>query len=189
MLREYRTLLPLVKDYRKEYVLGIFCLVVTSGGQILIPQFVRRAIDTLTTPGFSLSALVAPLLTMVALALLISVARYGWRYYIHGASRRIEARLRSRLFAHLLTLSGNFYREQQSGDLMARATNDMQAIRMAAGMALVAAIDGVFMTLAILWILFQQNARIAALTILPLPLVTLLILGLERIEALMKSRL
>ncbi len=181
MLKEYRTLLPLVKQYRGHYVAGVLCLVVTSGGQILIPQFVRQGIDIVTQPGFSLSELVPPLLMMIGVAVVISIARYGWRYFIHGASRRIEAKLRQRLFSHLLTLSGSFYRERQSGDLMARATNDMQAIRMASGMALVAAIDGVFMTLAILWILFQQNPRIAALTILPLPLVTVLILSAGRI--------
>ena len=181
MLKEYRTLLPLVKQFRGHYLAGVLCLVVTSGGQILIPQFVRQGIDIVTQTGFSLSALVPPLLWMIGVSLVISVARYGWRYFIHGASRRIEAKLRYRLFSHLLTLSGNFYRERQSGDLMARATNDMQAIRMASGMALVAAIDGVFMTLAILWILFQQNPRIAALTIIPLPLVTVLILSAGRI--------
>lgn len=181
MLKEYRTLLPLVKQYRGHYIAGVLCLVVTSGGQILIPQFVRQGIDIVTQTGFTLSALLPPLLWMIGVSLVISIARYGWRYFIHGASRRIEAKLRHRLFSHLLTLSGNFYRERQSGDLMARATNDMQAIRMASGMALVAAIDGVFMTLAILWILFQQNPRIAALTIIPLPLVTVLILSAGRI--------
>lgn len=181
MLKEYRTLLPLVKQYRGHYLAGVLCLIVTSGGQILIPQFVRQGIDIVTQTGFSLSELVRPLLLMIGVAVVISVARYGWRYFIHGASRRIEAKLRGRLFSHLLTLSGSFYRERQSGDLMARATNDMQAIRMASGIALVAAIDGVFMTIAILWILFQQNPRIAALTILPLPLVTVLILSAGRI--------
>lgn len=181
MLKEYRTLLPLVKQYRGHYLAGVLCLIVTSGGQILIPQFVRQGIDIVTQTGFSLSELVRPLLFMIGVAVVISVARYGWRYFIHGASRRIEAQLRGRLFSHLLILSGSFYRERQSGDLMARATNDMQAIRMASGMALVAAIDGVFMTIAILWILFQQNPRIAALTILPLPLVTVLILSAGRI--------
>jgi ATP-binding cassette, subfamily B, multidrug efflux pump len=181
MLKEYRTLLPLVKQYRGHYFAGVLCLVVTSGGQILIPQFVRQGIDIVTQRGFTLSQLVPPLLMMIGVAVVISIARFGWRYFIHGASRRIEAKLRRRLFSHLLTLSGSFYRERQSGDLMARATNDMQAIRMASGMALVAAIDGVFMTLAILWILFQQNPRIAALTILPLPLVTVLILSAGRI--------
>ncbi len=181
MLKEYRTLLPLVKQYRGHYVAGVLCLVVTSGGQILIPQFVRRAIDTVTTSGFVLSNLVEPLVMMIGVAVVISVARFGWRYFIHGASRRIEAQLRRRLFSHLLTMSRSFYQDRSSGDLMARATNDMQAIRMASGMALVAAIDGIFMTMAILWILFQQNARIAALTILPLPFVTVLILSAGRI--------
>lgn len=172
MLKEYRTLLPYVKQYRRHYLFGVLCLIVTSGGQLFIPRFLGRAVDIIVQGAFDTEEIAGLMGTMLVVSMAIAGGRLGWRYFIHGASRRIEMHLRDRLFSHLLTLSRTFYDRSKTGDLMARATNDMNAIRMAAGMALVAFIDGVFMTLAILVILFSQNARLAALIIIPLPLIT-----------------
>ena len=176
MLHEFRTLLEYVRKYRRHYVFGILCLMVTSGGQIVIPQFIRIAIDTIVAGDFLLRDIGRYMLYLVGVAVIIALSRFGWRFFLHGASRRIEKELRERLFNHLLTLSSAFFRERTTGDLMARSTNDLQAIRMAAGMALVAMVDAVFMTIAILAILFTQTPRLAALVIIPLPLVTIAIL-------------
>jgi ATP-binding cassette subfamily B protein len=172
VLKEYKTLLPYLKKYRWAYVFGVISLVVTSGGQLFIPQFLGRAVDIIVEGSFERSEIAGLMGTMIAVSLAIALGRLGWRYFIHGSSRRIEMHLRDKLFSHLLRLSSTFYSRSKTGDLMARATNDMNAIRMAVGMALVAFIDGVFMTLAILIILFSQNARLAALIIIPLPLIT-----------------
>lgn len=113
------------------------------------------------------------LLLMIGVAILVALGRLGWRYYIHGSSRRIEAELREKIYHHLLLLPSSYFDEMKTGDLMARATNDLNAIRMAVGMALVAFIDGMFMSIAILAILFSQNARLAFFTVMPLPFITL----------------
>jgi ATP-binding cassette subfamily B protein len=176
MLHEFRTLLAYVRKYKWHYILGVLCLLVTSGGQIVIPQFIRVAIDTIVAGDFLLTTVGRYMLYLIGVALLIAIARFGWRFFLHGASRRIEMELRGRLFNHLMTLSANFFRRRTTGDLMARSTNDMQAIRMAAGMALVAMVDAVFMSIAILAILFTRTPRLAALVIIPLPLVTVAIL-------------
>ena len=181
MLKEFRTLLPYIKQYRRNYIFGLLSLVTTSGAQLLIPQFIRQAIDTIRAGAFELQAILILVLQMVGVGLVIALGRLGWRFFIHGASRRIEAHLRSRLFKQLLIMSPKFYGERKTGDLMAIATNDMQAIRMASGMAFVAFTDGVFMTIAILIILFSQNARLAALVIIPLPFITALIVFLGRL--------
>ncbi|MFO7781938.1 MAG: ABC transporter ATP-binding protein [Spirochaetia bacterium] len=156
-------------------------LVVTSGGQLFIPQLIRRAIDTMTVTGFSLSTVGRYMLMLVALAAVIAAARFGWRYFLHGASRRIEAELREQLFGNLLNLSASYYRETTTGDLMARATNDLKNVRMAAGMGLVAFVDGIFMTLAILIILFSRHPRLTLIVVLPLPFVTVAILFAGRL--------
>lgn len=181
MLGEYRTLLPFVRKYRWYYLFGVLTLVVTSGGQLFIPQLIRRAIDTMTVTGFSLSVVGRFMLMLAGLALVIAVARFGWRYFLHGASRRIEAELRTRLFGNLLHLSADYYREMTTGDLMARATNDLKNVRMAAGMGLVTFVDGIFMTLAILVILFSRHPQLTAIVILPLPFVTVAILFAGRL--------
>lgn len=174
MLREFRPLLPYLKKYRWYYLLGLVALIITSGGQLLIPQFVRQVIDTLTSDA---SDSVYPIiLRMILVAVVIALSRVGWRFGIHGASRRIEAGIRRELYNHLTILSEDFFNRNKTGDLMARATNDLRAIRMASGMALVAFVDGLFMTVAILIILISQNARLALFTIIPLPFITAIIL-------------
>ncbi len=173
MIREFRTLIPLIRQHRWAYLAGVVSLLLTSGAQLAIPQFIRAAVDTFIAGDSFFPRITWLLAAMVGVAILVAVGRLGWRYFIHGASRRIEAELRGQIYNHLLTLPRSYFDEVKTGDLMARATNDLNAIRMAVGMALVAFIDGLFMSVAILSILFTQNARLALFTVLPLPLITL----------------
>ena len=172
MLREFRTLLPYLRRYWPRYLAGLFFLLLADAGQLYLPQLVRRAVDLVASGGFSLAGLVPPVLLAIATAGLIALGRFFWRFFINGSSRRIENELRERLFAHLQALSTTFYGKSKTGDLMAHMTNDMNAIRMATGMAFVSFVDGFFMTLAILVILLAQNPRLALLSISPLPVLT-----------------
>lgn len=172
MLKELKTLLPYMRKYWFSYLAGLLVLVITDGGQLYIPQLIRRAIDSIASGRYELQGIFFLILQMVALALLIAAARFAWRYFIHGASRRIEGEIRGKLFDHLQTLSSTFYGRAKTGDLMARFSNDMRAIRMASGMALVAFVDGLFMTVAILAVLFSQNPRLALYSVIPLPIIT-----------------
>jgi len=175
MLKEFKTLLPYFTQHRWRYTLGILCLVVVDAAQLLLPQFLRRAIDSIASGG-GLNVIVLIGLSMVGTSAAIAAGRFMWRYFIHGASRRIETALRDRLFARLMTLPTSWFQSTSAGDIMARATNDMQAIRMATGMAFVSFIDGAFMSIAILAVMFAQNPGTTLLTIAPLPLITVLII-------------
>jgi ATP-binding cassette subfamily B protein len=176
MLRELGTLLPYFRKYKFRYLTGFLFLLAASGGQMAIPLILRDAVDIMTAGAFSAGDIAVLFRRLLLLALCISIARFGWRYFIHGSSRRIETELRSRLFRHLLGLHTGFFAKQKTGELMARATNDMYAVRMASGMALVALIDGIFMTFAILVILFRQASRLTLYVVMPLPLITILII-------------
>ncbi len=174
MLREFRTLLPYLKKYRLKYLLGLLCLVTVDAAQLAIPQFVRRAVDELSlgrTAGIPVLAFY-----IVGVAAVVAGGRFLWRYFLHGSARRIEVELRDRLFDHFMVLPAAFYQRNKIGDLMARSTNDLQAIRMASSMGLVTFIDGVFMSAAILVIMTARNPRITLYTILPLIPITVLIL-------------
>ncbi|MDR0456038.1 MAG: ATP-binding cassette domain-containing protein, partial [Treponema sp.] len=176
LLSQYRSLLPYLAPYFRRYLWGLMCLIIVDAAQIAIPQFIRQAIDLVSSGAFAWKSIIFLCIWMTALMALISLGRFLWRYFIHGSSRRIETAMQDRLFGHLQTLSWDFYQRNKIGDLMARSTNDLNAVRMAIGMGLVALVDFVVMTTAILIIIFVQDARSALFSVIPLPLVTVLIL-------------
>jgi ATP-binding cassette subfamily B protein len=144
--------------------------------QMVIPQFIRRAVDVISSGNFTFKDVLIPAVWMTAVMGVIALGRFLWRYFIHGASRRIETELREQLFGHLLILSYDFYQNHKIGDLMSRGTNDLNAVRESIGMGLVALIDGTVMAVSILVIIFAQDFRTAGLAVIPLPLITLIIL-------------
>jgi len=173
VLKEFRTLIPYLRKRIPQYLAGLFFLLITNGGQLYLPQLLRRAIDTIASGSFTLNDMLPIVLLMMGIAVLIAIGRYFWRYFLGGASRRIEAELRERLFVHLQALSSTFYGKVKTGDLMARMTNDMRAVRQASGFALVSFVDGFFMTIAILIIMLSRNPRLTLLAISPLPVITI----------------
>ncbi len=148
----------------------------TDAGQLYIPQFIKQAVNTISEGNPDRNDILWLMLQMVLVAFVISAGRFFWRFFIHGASRRIETKLRERIFQHLLLLSSSFYGRNKTGDLMARMTNDMKAVRMASGMAFVAFTDGLFMAVAILLILIINYTKLALITIIPFPFITLIVL-------------
>jgi ATP-binding cassette subfamily B protein len=181
-LGEYKTILPYLARYRVRYALGFLCLLAVDAAQMLIPQFTRQAVDLISNagaagaPGGTAARIFRLCVAMSVSMLLISAGRFLWRYFIHGSSRRIETELRGRIFDHLLALSYDFYQKNKIGDLMARSTNDLGAVRNAIGMGLVALVDGTVLSAAIMVIIFVQDAGTAIFAIIPLLPITALIL-------------
>jgi len=173
VLKEFKTLIPYIRKRIPQYVAGLLFLLITNGGQLYLPQLLRRAIDTIASGSFTLNDMLPIVLLMVGIAVVIAIGRYFWRFFLGGASRRIEAELRERLFVHLQALSSTFYGKVKTGDLMARMTNDMRAVRQASGFALVSFVDGFFMTIAILIIMLSRDPRLTLLSISPLPVITI----------------
>ena len=175
-LNEYKTLIPYVSRFRIRYVFGIICLVIVDAAQIAIPQFIRRAVDLISSGNFQWQRIITLSLYMTGVMAVVAGGRFLWRFFINGSSRRIEARLREDLYRHLQKLSWDFYQKNKIGDLMARSISDLEAVRMSIGMGVVALFDFVFMSTSILIIIFVQDARSALFSIIPLPLVSALIL-------------
>jgi ATP-binding cassette subfamily B multidrug efflux pump len=94
LLKEYRTLFRYMKPYRWWYIAGVVSLVITNGFQLLIPQFIRQVIDTLTQPEFTLAGIGRIALLMLATAAAVGIGRLGWRYFLGTTARRIEAEIR-----------------------------------------------------------------------------------------------
>lgn len=177
MIRTFTSLGPYLKRYAGFYLVGLVCLLITNTGQLIIPQWLKTAVNNLAEGSHDQGFIVGVALGMVGTAVVVALGRVGWRFFLAGASRRIEAELRQALVDHLLTLPPSFYARQRTGDLMARATNDLDAVRNSIGMALVAFTDAVFLSGSILVILFVQNPILGLLIVSPLPVITVLILA------------
>jgi len=172
------TSFPLIREfllrYRWRYIAGLLSLLAVNTLQLITPQVMRRFVDELPTGRLTSGAIWLYGGIIVALAALIAAGRYLWRIYVMGTARLLEYTLRNRLYAHLQTLSPRYFIEHKIGDLMAHATNDINAVRMAMGPGLVMATDAIFMTTAILIILLRTtDPRLTLLALAPLPFLAL----------------
>src|SRR5690606_28294147 len=113
--------------------------------QLLVPQIIRNFTDNLKDGLLDPSGIIKYAFLIILTGLLIAVGRFFWRIYILGTSRELEYYLRKKLFNHLLTLSPNYFNTHKTGDLMAHATNDVNAVRMAIGQGTIMIVDSAFM--------------------------------------------
>jgi len=161
--------------HKKALLGGVIALIGVDGLQLLVPQIFRKLIDALAR-GTADSTLVWRMgFSIVAIALGMAFFRFFWRIFIVGASRRLERDLRAEFYSHLQKLPAQYYDKTKVGDLMAHATNDINAVRMAAGMATIASFDALFMSVASVIMLLLIDWRLTLITMIPLPFITLLV--------------
>jgi ATP-binding cassette subfamily B protein len=130
-----RPLLPYLKRYRWGFVAGAVCVVLSNGAQAGLPMVIGNAAQSLES-GVNQHKLLIFALEVLALASVRSVSLFLTRWVVIGISRDIEFDLRNDLFAHLETLSYSYYQGMRTGDIMARMTNDLNAVRMLLGPAI-----------------------------------------------------
>ena len=132
--RALRRLLPYYRPYRKEMVLGLALTVLSYGFSSAGPWFLRAAVDDLGARR-PLSAIWLLIAAMLGVALIAGALRYWMRQLLNGVSRWIEYDVRNALFVKLASLDAAYFARTRTGELMARLTNDLSAVRMAAGPA------------------------------------------------------
>src|SRR3954449_787826 len=172
-MRELRSLLPYLKSYRWPYLTGLALVVVSNFFATLGPRFLQHGIDALRTAG-QFHAMQTAVLLLLAVALVGGVARYGMRELLNSGSRRVETDLRDQLYLHLQRMSAEFYDRYPTGDVMARTTNDLLAVRMVAGPALMYLVDTTLRALLIAPFMLAISPRLTVLALIPmlgLPLV------------------
>lgn len=166
------SLIPYLLQYKWHYILGIIVLMLVDLASLYVPQFTGEIIDGLTKGSFGFEGVKPILVKILCAGLIMMAGRFGWRYFIIGASRGIEYKMRNDLFAHLETLSARFFNSHKTGDLMAHFTNDLQAVRMAVGMAVITTFDAVVMTIMVLVkMIVYVDFRLTVLAFIPLILV------------------
>ena len=132
MWKSLATLRPYLWRYRSGLALGIGSLVAKDAFAVALPLVIGQGVDSLTH-GFDLRVVLQFAGVLIALSLVKGVFQYWMRVIIIGISRDIEYDLRNDLFARLVTLSQDFYGRYRTGDIMARSTNDLNAVRMMLG--------------------------------------------------------
>ena len=166
-----------IKSYFKENLpriaIGLTSLIIVDVLQLFIPRIVKWVVDGLTALQIDLRQLLLYAIYMAIIAVLIGAFRYVWRRCLLGTSRRIEEGLRNRLFAHIQTLSASYFDRTQTGDLMAHATNDIQQVRMATGMGMVALNDAIVLGAAAIGFMLYINVTLTLFVLIPMPLITI----------------
>ena len=168
-MRKAPSLISYMLKYVWQYVGGLICLLAVDFLELYIPQLTGEITDGLTAGNFSIRMLLIDVLLIVLIATAVALMRFGWRVLMFGASRRVERDLRETLYHHLTTLSNRFFQHHKTGDLMAYFTNDMDAIRMAVGPAILTTFDAVVMTVLVLGkMIFYVDFKLTLLAMLPL---------------------
>lgn len=168
-LRHLRRLVPYYRPYRKKVFLGLALVVLSSAVWSLIPWLLREALDAM---GGGEPARVAwRSAAIIALVALVGGAlRYGMRELLNGASRRIEFDLRNDLFARLTTLDASYYGATRTGDIMARLTNDLSAVRMAVGPAVMYLTNTIFGGVFAIGFMLRISPLLTVLALMPMVL-------------------
>ncbi len=174
MLDNLRPLGPYLWKYRRGLFLGGLSVLLHNGIWILFPQVIRRAIDDLTT-GISREKLLLWASLLVVVAVAKGIFQFLTRWVMIGISRDIEFDLRNDLFRHLEELSYSYYQRTRTGDIMARATNDLNAVRMLLGPAIMYTANTLIFTAGALAFMLAISPRLTLYAFLPLPIVSIIV--------------
>jgi ATP-binding cassette subfamily B protein len=165
-MHELRSLLPYLRRYRNSFLTGLALVVISNFFATLGPKFLQHGIDALETARFDQVQTAVVLLLLVAVA--SGVARYGMRELLNSGSRRVETDLRDHLYNHLQRMSAEFYDRYPTGDVMARTTNDLLAVRMVAGPALMYLVDTTVRALLIAPAMLTISPRLTLMALVPM---------------------
>jgi ATP-binding cassette subfamily B protein len=174
MFKNLRPLFPYLRKYQLTFWIGALFVVCNNGIWILFPLVIRRAIDDLNL-GVTRHKLLTYSALLLAVAGTKAIFQFLTRWILIGVSREIEFDLRNDLFTHLERLSYSFYQRTRTGDIMARATNDLNAVRMLAGPGIMYSANTVVFTAGALVFMLSISPRLTLFAFLPLPVVSIVV--------------
>ena len=174
-----RPLLPYFRPYRRSVAVGLLAVVGSAGLASVVPWLLRDAID-LIGAGAPTARVARTALLMLAVAAGAGTLRFVMRELLNGLSRRIEYDLRNDLFRHLTTLDAAWYGRTRTGDVMARLTNDLGAVRMAAGPAIMYLVNTIAGGIFALAFMLRIDARLTAIALLPMLALPIMMMRLGR---------
>lgn len=168
-MRDLTALIPYFRPYARTMALGLGLVVVSNGFALLGPIYLGRGVDALAGGG-SLAEVTRAAVMLVTVAVVGGLARWGMREILNGASRRVEYDLRNDLYHHLARLPPAFYSRTPTGDLIALSANDLPAVRMVAGPAIMYLVDTTTRAAIALPLMIGIDWRLTLLALSPLAL-------------------
>jgi ATP-binding cassette subfamily B protein len=180
MFRDLRPLFGYMRRYRWGYVWGTLSCVGTNAAAVQFPRVLGWAIDKMQKHQAPREAILGFAGLLVAISLTKGVFLYAQRWILIGISRDIELDLRNDLFRHLERQDSGFYQRYRTGDIMARMTNDLNAVRMLLGPALMYSANTIFFTVFALFFLLRLSPWLTLVALAPMPLASILVQYLGR---------
>ena len=182
MWESLSTIRPYLWRYRRGMSAGALCLVCKDLAQVAQPLMIRYAIDSLSSPrsGSASTAFLGYAACLVALALVKGLFQFWMRVVLIGISRDIEYDLRNDLFRHLTSLSPDYYARTRTGDIMARATNDLNAVRMMLGPGVMYCGETSLTFVLAIFVMLRVDWHLAVYAILPAPAISLAVIFFGR---------
>lgn len=168
---EKNILFGFIKEHKFSYITGLLFMFLSSYVQTLFPKVLGNTVDILKVRGFKEGSVYANIGYILFIAAGTFVFTYAWRNLVIGNARKLECSLREKLFDHFQILSPEFYSQRKTGDLIAYAINDINAVRQTLGPALSMAINGIVVCVISIYSMAEAiNWRLTLLSLVPIPL-------------------
>ena len=171
----WKSVLPYLWRYRRGMALGLGSLILKDVVSASLPLVIRGGVDSLTS-GFKIQLVFEFAALLVALSLLKGIFQYWMRVILIGTSRDIEYDLRNQLFSHLVTLSSDFYARYRTGDIMARSTNDLNAVRMMLGPGIMYWTETMLTAVISVAVMLSVDWKLTLVCLIPAPLVSVAVM-------------
>jgi ATP-binding cassette, subfamily B, multidrug efflux pump len=168
-MKRFRTILEFAPRYRRQILLGFLCLAGSRGLALYLPQILKAATNEIGKgPDLDRSVALESALLLVGLSVFLAGFHFGMRWFLITTSRRMERDLRNRIYTHLLSLTPSFFHHRPTGDLMSRASSDVEQVRQALGPGVMYISNTIFMVPIALVVMLMMSAPLTLLSLLPL---------------------
>ena len=160
--------------YKWLYVVGMITLLLVDYMQLFIPKIIGGVTDGIKDGSMTPDGISHMVLMLIGITFIMGLSRIGWRYCIIGSSRKIERDVREEIFEKWVTLDNQYFNQHKTGNLMAYATNDLNAIRMMVGPGVITIFDAVVMTVMVIGqMALNINLNLTLIAIIPMPIIAL----------------
>lgn len=159
---------------KRRYAIGLILLIVVGVLELLPPRLLGNAIDDIVSGSITAGSLMKYIGMIVLMLLVIYWITYIWMHKLFGGSNLVERLLRSRFMNHLMTMTPAFFERNRTGDLMARATNDIRAVSATVGFGMLTLVDStVYLTVVLFAMGFLVSWKLTLAAVIPLPLIAI----------------